>query len=166
MQEEGRIREDWQKSITEILQVEFASPQKQIWRASWPVQELDLYCGPSCSHMPVVPKLTAVTYHCCQLQAEHICYDSLHASEVVEPGWHAHIPSKHLLLDLTRGPAAIPSISYDSCSYSIAKLCCAFFMVYVAIVARYVAKWGLAQMRLCENKQFREGGDSHFLGDY
>ena len=43
-----------------------------------------------------------------------------------------------------RGPAAILFISRDACSDSIAKLFCACFVGYRTIIARYVAKWGLA----------------------
>ena len=36
------------------------------------------------------------------------------------------------------------------------------FMGYRTIIARYVAKWGIAQMRLCETKY--QGGVSHRFG--
>ena len=37
-----------------------------------------------------------------------------------------------------------------------------FFMWYRTIIARYVAKWGIAQMRLCKAKY--QGGVSHHFG--
>ena len=53
-----------------------------------------------------------------------------------------------------RGPAAILFISRDACSDSIAKLFRACFCGggggYRTIIARYVAKWGIAQMCLCK----------------
>ena len=56
-----------------------------------------------------------------------------------------------------RGPAAILSTSRDTCSDSIAIFPCLFFMEYHTIIARYVAKWGIAQMCLCETKYQRGG---------
>ena len=61
-----------------------------------------------------------------------------------------------------RGPAAILFISRDTCSDSIAKLFRACFMGYRTIIARYVAKWGIAQMCLCESQY--QGGVSHHFG--
>ena len=49
-----------------------------------------------------------------------------------------------------RGPAAILFISRDACSDSIANLFRACFKGYRTIIARYVAKWRIAQMCLCE----------------
>ena len=37
-----------------------------------------------------------------------------------------------------------------------------FFMGYRAIIARYVAEWGIAQMCLCETKY--QGGYRHHFG--
>ena len=55
-----------------------------------------------------------------------------------------------------RGPAAILSRSRDTSSDSIAQLVCACFFCggggYRTIVVRYVAKWGIAQICLCEIK--------------
>ena len=51
-----------------------------------------------------------------------------------------------------RGPAAILFLSRDTCSDSIANSFVLVFMGYRTIMARYVAKWGVAQMCLCETK--------------
>ena len=59
--------------------------------------------------------------------------------------------------------AAILSISRDTCSDSIAKLFGACFCGYRTIIARYVVKWGIAQMCLCETKC--QGGVSHHFGE-
>ena len=61
-----------------------------------------------------------------------------------------------------RGPAAI--LSYRAILVAIVSqnslvLC---FMGYRTIIARYVAKWGIAQMCLCKTKY--QGGVSHHLG--
>ena len=56
-----------------------------------------------------------------------------------------------------RGPVAILFISRVTCSNSIAKLLRACFMGYRTIIARYVARWGIAQMCLCETK-YQGGG--------
>ena len=63
------------------------------------------------------------------------------------------------------GPAAIRFISHDTCSDSIAKSCVLvfFFMGYHTIIARYVAKWGIAQMCLCKIK-YQGKGSHHFGG--
>ena len=45
-----------------------------------------------------------------------------------------------------RGPAAILFIKGDTCSDSIAKLFRACFVGYRTLVARYVAKCGIAQI--------------------
>ena len=37
-------------------------------------------------------------------------------------------------------------------------------MAYRTIIAPYVAKWGIAQMRLCETKHQGGGGIAHFWG--
>ena len=65
-----------------------------------------------------------------------------------------------------RGPAAILCISRDTCSDSIEKLFCACFCGashnyrgHRAIIARCVAKWGIAQM--CLRKIKYQGGVSH-----
>ena len=47
--------------------------------------------------------------------------------------------------------------SRDTCSDSIANSLVLVFMGYRTIIARYVAKWGIAQMCLCEAK-CQEGG--------
>ena len=78
----------------------------------------------------------------------------------------ADSPSRHLKKILThalRGPVAILFISRDTCSDSIAKLFRACFCGYRTIIARYVAKWGIAQMCLCETKC--QGGASHHFGE-
>ena len=63
-----------------------------------------------------------------------------------------------------RGPVAILFISRDTCSDSIAKLSRVLvFVGYRTIIARYVAKWGIAQMCLCETKYQR--GVSHHFGE-
>ena len=63
-----------------------------------------------------------------------------------------------------RGPAAIFFISRDTCSDSIAKLFRACFLWGIALLsARYVAKWGIAQMCLCESK-YQRGVSHHFGG--
>ena len=63
-----------------------------------------------------------------------------------------------------RGPVAILFISRDTCSDSIAKIFCACFCGgYRTIIARYVAKWGIAQMCLCETK-YQAGGLAPFWG--
>ena len=48
-------------------------------------------------------------------------------------------------------------ISRDTCSNSLAKLFHASFVGYRTIIARYVAKWGIAQLCLCETKYQGEG---------
>ena len=63
-----------------------------------------------------------------------------------------------------RGPAAILFISRDTCSDSIAKLFRACFHGYRTIIARYVAKWGIAQVCLCKTKVPRGGVSHHFGG--
>ena len=84
------------------------------------------------------------------------------------PGWHRHNAKVHLSFaccfkakvggglfcgDSLRGPVAILFISRDTCSDTIAKLFRASFLAgYRTIIARYVAKWGIAQMCLCETK--------------
>ena len=60
------------------------------------------------------------------------------------------------------GPVAILFISRDTCIYSIAKLFRACFCGYRTIIARYVAKWGIAQKCLYETKY--QGGVSHHFG--
>ena len=68
-----------------------------------------------------------------------------------------------MALQKLRGPAAILFISRDACSDSIAKLSRACFNVgYRTVIARCVAKWGIAQMCLCETKY--QGGVSHHFG--
>ena len=49
-----------------------------------------------------------------------------------------------------RGPATILFISDDSCSDSITKPFRACFNGYRTIIPQYVARWGIAQMYLCE----------------
>ena len=62
-----------------------------------------------------------------------------------------------------RGPTAILFISRNTCCDSIAKLFFVLvFMGYRTIIARYVAKWGIAQMCLCGTKY--QGGVSHHFG--
>ena len=65
-----------------------------------------------------------------------------------------------------RGPAAILFISRDTCSDSIAKLSHALVLWGIAHISRdtlqNVAKWGIAQMCLCEAKY--QGGVSHHFG--
>ena len=62
-----------------------------------------------------------------------------------------------------RGPAAILFISRDTCSDSIAIFFVLVFMGYRTIIARYVAKWGIA--RMCLGKIKYQGGVSrHFVG--
>ena len=72
------------------------------------------------------------------------------------------------LMHCPRGPAAIRFISRDACSEStsdrIVKLFRAcFYIGYCTILARYVAKWAIAQMCLCETK-YKEGGIAPFWG--
>ena len=62
-----------------------------------------------------------------------------------------------------RGPAATLLTSRDACSDSIAKLLGPCFMRYRAIIAWYVAKWGIAQMCLCETKH--QGEYRVFMGE-
>ena len=67
-----------------------------------------------------------------------------------------------------RGQAAILLISRDACSDSIAKLfrACFFFWGgggYRTTIARHVAKWGIAQMCLCETEY--QGGVPSHVGD-
>ena len=62
-----------------------------------------------------------------------------------------------------RGPTAILFISCDTCSDSIAKLFGLVFMGYRTIIARYVAKWGIARMCLCKIK-YHWGVSHHFGG--
>ena len=54
--------------------------------------------------------------------------------------------------DKLRDPPAMLFISRDTCSDGIAKLFHACFVGYRTIIAQYVAKWGIAQMCLCETK--------------
>ena len=62
-----------------------------------------------------------------------------------------------------RGPVAILFVSHDTCSNSIAKRFRACFCGVSQIIAQYVAKWGIAQMRLCETNY--QGGVSHHFGE-
>ena len=62
-----------------------------------------------------------------------------------------------------RGPAAIFFISRDTCSDSIANSFVLVFMGYCTIIARYVAKWGIAEMRLCETS-YQGGYRTNFGG--
>ena len=55
-----------------------------------------------------------------------------------------------ICLQHLRSPAAILSISRDTCSDCIAKLFFGGGGVSHNYIARYVAKWGIAQLRLCE----------------
>ena len=56
-------------------------------------------------------------------------------------------------VDNLRGPPAMFSISRDACSNSIAKLFgVCFYGVSHSHRAIYVAKWGVAEMCLCETK--------------
>ena len=65
---------------------------------------------------------------------------------------------------MLRGPVAILFISRDICSDSIAKLSLVLvFVGYRTIIARYVAKWGIAQMCLCQTK-YQGGGIALFWG--
>ena len=58
-----------------------------------------------------------------------------------------------------RGPAAILFISRDTCSDSVSQeYSVPVFMGYRTIIARYVAKWGIAQMCLCETIGTKGGG--------
>ena len=50
--------------------------------------------------------------------------------------------------DSLRGPAATLFISRDTCSDSIAEVFRAYFYGYRTTIARYVAKWGIAQVCL------------------
>ena len=61
-----------------------------------------------------------------------------------------------------RGPAAILLISRDTCSDSIANFFVLVFMRYGTVIARYVAKWGIALMCLCKIRY--QGGGSHNFG--
>ena len=54
-------------------------------------------------------------------------------------------------------------ISRDACSNSIANCSVFVFMGYRTSIARYVARWGIAQMCLCETKD-QAGGASHHFG--
>ena len=54
-------------------------------------------------------------------------------------------------------------ISRDTCSDSIAKFFRACFYGYRTNIARYVAKWGIALMCLCETK-CQEGVSRHAGG--
>ena len=62
-----------------------------------------------------------------------------------------------------RGPAAMHFISRDTCSDSIAKLFGACFVGYRTSMERYVAKWGIAEMCLCESK-YQGGGTAPICG--
>ena len=62
-----------------------------------------------------------------------------------------------------RGLATILSISRDTCSDSIANSFVLVLMEYRTIIARYVAKWGIAQMCLCQTK-YQVGVSHHFGG--
>ena len=59
-------------------------------------------------------------------------------------------------------PSNDPFISRDTCSDSIARSFVLVFVGYRTIIARYVAKWGIARMCLCETKY--QGGVSHHFG--
>ena len=59
---------------------------------------------------------------------------------------------------MVRGPAAIPFISRNTCSDSIAKLCGAFLWN----IARYVVRLGIAKMFLPKTKG--QGSVSHHFG--
>ena len=63
-----------------------------------------------------------------------------------------------------RGPAVILFVSRDTCSDSIANSFVLSLMGYRTIIARYVAKWGIAQMGLCEIKYKGRGVLHHFGG--
>ena len=78
--------------------------------------------------------------------------------------YEPHPPGKHpdQKVWVLRGPAAILFISRGTCSDSIAKLFRACFVGYRTIIARYVAKWGIAQICLCETEY--QGGVSHHFG--
>ena len=72
-----------------------------------------------------------------------------------------YFSTPHLFFsEVLRGPVAILVISRDTRSDSIAKLFRASFCGYRTIIARYVAKWGIAQMCLCETKY--QGGIAPF----
>ena len=60
-------------------------------------------------------------------------------------------------------PSAILFISRDTCSESIAIFFVFFcFYGYRTVIARYVARWGIAQMCLCQIKY--QGRVSHHFG--
>ena len=55
-------------------------------------------------------------------------------------------------------------ISSDTCSDSIAKLFRVLVLMgYRTIIARYAAKWGIAQMCLCDIK-YQSGASHDFRG--
>ena len=63
-----------------------------------------------------------------------------------------------------RAPTAMLLRSRDACSDSIAKLFCAYFFIgYRTIIARYVAKRGIAQMYRCKIRT--KGGYRTILGE-
>ena len=71
-------------------------------------------------------------------------------------------PRKSFPCRALRGPVAILFISRNTCSDSIAKLFCACFLGYRTVIARYVAKWVIAQMCLCDTKYQGVGGIAQF----
>ena len=73
------------------------------------------------------------------------------------PGPGLKLASRRNIKEGPRGPAAILFIARDSCSDSIANVFRACFCGggggYRTIIARYVAKWGIAQILDGQNRQ-------------
>ena len=98
---------------------------------------------------------------CCKVHVSIGVDSSAHCAWKCQ--WNPVKASAGKFLAKLRGPIAILSVrARDTCSDSIANIFRACFVGYRATIARYVAKWGIAQLCQCETECQR--GVSHHFG--